>query len=273
MSFLLGKVIADEIKLSIKNEIKNLKRMPNYYILLNHNDESSLGYCKIQEKTCLELGINCTIISMNNNEEEYIKTIKELNDNPLVDAILVTRPLDKGLNEKNILNALNPLKDVDAINPYSLGKLFMDEAEIVPNTAEAVLVMLKHYNIELKGKNVLVIGRSLSVGKPCAMLLLKENATVTIAHSRTSNLDDMLKNYDIVVVSIGKPQFIDSSKMKKDAIVIDCGIHYLENGIVGDVKISDNVKFISKVPGGIGSITTSLLMRNILKCYKVNNHD
>lgn len=274
MEYLLGKEIVEKIKCNLVEKISKLPRKPKYAILLNKFDESSVYYVRSQEKLAKQLNIEVEVYTMNSDENEYILKINELNQDKNIDGILITRPLFKGANEKKILACLSANKDIDAVNPTSFGKLFMNEKILFPPaTAEAVMLMLEHYNIELSGKDVLIVGRSLSVGKPVSMLLLEKNATITIAHSYTKNLDEHLKRADIVIAAVGKPQLIDGSKLKQNAIVIDCGIHYLETGIVGDVKVDEKIAKISKVPGGIGPITSTLLMEHVLKCYEVNNHD
>lgn len=274
MEYLLGKEIVDTIKQDLIEKIKHLKRKPQYAILLNKNDFSSKGYVNSQKKLAQELGIGVEVFLMNDCEKEYIEIIEKLNGDKSIDGILVTRPLFKNADEKKILSFISPLKDIDAINPFSLGKLFMNEMSLfAPATSEAVIKMLDYYNINVEGKDVLVIGRSLSVGKPVSMLLLNKNATVTIAHSKSLKLDEHLKKADIIILAVGKPQLIKTSMMKDSAIVIDCGIHYLETGIVGDAKIDKEISKISKVPGGIGMITSILLMCHVVKCYEVNNDD
>ncbi len=274
MEYLLGKEIVEITKKRLIEKITSLKRKPKYSILLNKNDESSKGYVRSQVKLASELGIETEINLMNDSENEYISLINKLNEDKTIDGILITRPLFNGADEKKILSYLSPYKDIDAVNPLALGKIFMDDYSLfAPATAEAVIRMIDHYNIDVTGKEVLIIGRSISVGKPVAMLLLRKNATIKIAHTRTQNLDKAIHDADIIVVAVGKPHLIDTSKMKEEAIVIDCGIHYLESGIVGDVKITNNVSKISKVPGGIGPITSILLMEHVVKCYEVNNND
>ena len=269
MEYLLGKEISLQIKENIKKEVEFLLEKPGLSVLVNENDSSSLGYVNSLEKTAVSLGINFSKKIMKNDEEEYINTIKRLNDDPTCSSIMVTRPLFKGAREDYILSFISPLKDVDVMNKVSLGDIFVGNDDIAPATAKATMKMIEYYGIDLKGKDCLVIGRSISVGKPLSMMLLNKHATVTIAHSRTIGLMDKVKNYDIVVVAVGIPNFLDSSLCKEEAIVLDCGIHYLDDGrIVGDVLPSEKVSKLSKVPGGIGTITTSVLMENVLKLYK-----
>lgn len=267
MEYLSGKPVSDQIKEQIKLKTATLNRKPSLVILLNSEDESSKGYSSSLVKNASSIGIDVKIVEMEQDETVYLKMINLLNKDDNVDSVLITRPLNKNLDEQKIINALSYEKDVDALNPLALGLIGAGEELYVPNTAMAIIKMIEFYNIQLQGKKVLVIGRSLSVGKPVALLLMNRNATVTIAHSKTKNLQEELKNYDIVVAAIGKPQFIKGNMMKEGAIVIDAGIHYLSDGIVGDVEPSDNLSYISKVPGGVGLVTTACLMESVLKAY------
>jgi len=269
MDLLLGKPIVDDIKNKLIERVNRYSRKPSLSVLLNEKDLSSVGYVKAIEKAANEVGIVVEVIKLN-TLEEYLEKIKLLNNDSKKDAILLTRPLPIGINEKEIIASLNYKKDVDGINAFNLGKIFVGQEEIVPNTAAAIIKMLEYYHISLTGKKVLVVGRSLSVGKPVASMLLNRNATVTIAHSKTSNLNDELKNYDIVIGAVGKPHLIEGSLMKEGSVAIDAGIHYLETGIVGDIKPHEKLKYISKVPGGIGPITTYCLLENVVKCFEDN---
>lgn len=272
MEYLLGKEIAKTIKEEVSEKIKHLDRAPSYCVLVNGEDSSSVGYVKMQEKTCLSLGIKFQMRMIEGNEEAYLNEIRKINDDPSIDACLITRPLFKGADENKIIATLSQKKDVDAMNPLTLGELFTSkEGYLAPATAEAIIEIIKYFNIDVLGKKVLVVGRSVSVGKPVSMMLLQMDGTVTIAHSKTIDLEDHLKEADIVVVAVGKPHIIDGDKIKEGAICIDAGIHYLESGIVGDVKPSEKLKFITKVPGGVGTVTSACLMKNILKCYERNH--
>ena len=272
MELLLGKLSADRIKENVKNKIISYKRKPKMVVLMNESDSSSVGYVNAQVKVGTTLGIEVEVKVMPSNEEAYLDAIKNINEDDSVDACMITRPLFKGANETKIFKTISPYKDVDCMNPSTLGSLFAGEKDaLVPATARAIIEMIKDNNIVVEGKKVLVIGRSISVGKPVAMLLLNMNATVTIAHSKTTNLDELLKSSDIVVAAIGKPELIDGSKMKEGVIVLDAGIHYLEDKIVGDVKLSSNIGKITKVPGGVGSVTSACLMDNVTLCYEKKN--
>lgn len=272
MEYLLGKPVSEEIRKKVKEKVLLKKRKPKICILLNNEDSSSLIYVKAIIKACLEVNIDSEVININ-SEDDYIKYINLINEDSLIDACLITRPLLRNVNEEKIISLLKPSKDVDALNPHALGKILVGNEELIPSTALAMVRMLDYYHIDVKGKKVLVIGRSISVGKPISLLLLNRHATVTIAHSRSVDLNNQLKEYDLIVGALGKAQFIDSNLMKEGAIVLDAGIHYIDNKIVGDVLPSEKLSYISKVPGGIGVITTSCLMENILTCYEVNNND
>lgn len=272
MELLLGKLSADRIKENVKNKIATYSRKPKMVVLMNENDSSSVGYVNAQVKLGSTLGIDIEVKVMPSDEESYLKAIKDINEDDLVDACMITRPLFKGANEAKIFKTISPLKDVDCMNSATLGGLFAGEKDALsPATARAIIEMINDNHIDVSGKKVLVIGRSISVGKPASMLLLNMNATVTIAHSKTTNLKELLLDSDIVVAAIGKPELIDGSLMKDGVIVLDAGIHYLEDKIVGDVKVTPNIGKISKVPGGVGSVTSACLMDNVTLCYEKRN--
>lgn len=265
MILLSGKPIVLKLKEEIKEKVAKLDRPPFYVILLNKSDKSSYGYATSQVKIATSLGIRCEIRYVDDINVFYEEEIKKLNEDESVDGVLITRPLLNREDENKVLSLLSYKKDVDAINREALGRLFMNDTKLViPATAEAILYMLKYYEVDLEGKNCLIVGRSLSVGKPISMLLLEENATVTIAHSHTKNLKELLNKADIVIASVGKVEFLDTNDMKDSAICIDCGIHYLENRITGDVKRNKDIAMLSIVPGGIGPITTCLLLKHVL---------
>ena len=272
MELLLGKISADRIKENVKKKIASYNRVPKMVVLMNEDDSSSVGYVNAQVKVGASLGIDVEVKKMPASEKAYLDEINCINNDDLVDACMITRPLFKGADESKIFSTISSDKDVDCMNPMTLGELFVSkENALIPATARAIIEMIKDNNIDVVGKKVLVIGRSISVGKPAAMLLLNMNATVTIAHSKTTNLDELLLDADIIVAAIGKPELIDGNKVKSGAIILDAGIHYLDDKIVGDVKVSDNLKAISKVPGGVGSVTSACLMDNVTICYEKRN--
>lgn len=273
MEILLGKSLVEDLKKEIKEKVNSFKNVPHYVILLNKEDSSSCGYAKSQMKLATSLGIHCEIRVIDGKNMTYEEEIQKINQDDSIDGVLITRPLFNEKNEEKIISLLDPLKDVDAIHPLLMGNLFSSKDILFPPaTAEACLAMLKYYHVDLDGKTCLVIGRSISIGKPVSMLLLNENATVTMTHSHTKNLKELLKTQDIVIASLGKPLFIETSDMKKDAICLDCGIHYLEQGIVGDVRVNQEIQMISAVPGGIGPITSTLLLKHVVTLYEVHHH-
>lgn len=269
MEYLIGKEASEKIKLEVKNEVELLKIKPCLAVILNRYDEASKIYIQAQQRNAEQLGIEYVLFDLEPSEEEYIKTIHKLNNDKKISAIMVTRPLFDGADESKILSQIDPNKDVDAMNAMTLGFILTNRKDsLAPATAESIMELLAYYNIEVSGKKVLVIGRSITVGKPVALMLLNKNATVTIAHTRTQNMEELMMGSDIIIVAIGKAEAIDSAKMKKGVIVIDAGINYVDNKIVGDVKTSEVPSLISKVPGGIGTLTSACLMRNVLKCYR-----
>ena len=198
-------------------------------------------------------------------EEELINKIDALNNDKSVSGIILQLPLPKHINEKKIISSISPKKDIDCLTFVNQGKLYIGEETIMPCTPKSVLTILNSLNINLEGMNVVVIGRSNIVGKPVGALLLKENCTVTMCHSKTKNLREVCKRSDILVVAIGKAKFIDDSFVKEGAIVIDVGTNSVQGKITGDVdfdKVIDKASFVTPVPGGVGALTTTLLMKN-----------
>lgn len=247
------------------------QRAPKLVAILVGEDPASKIYVASKQKKCAELGIESSVLHLESSitEKQLIGQIEKLNQNNEVDAILLQLPLPQGLDENKITNTISPNKDVDGLTFTNLGKVVSNNHSLAPCTAKGVLKMLE--NEDLTGKNIVVIGRSLLVGKPTAIMLSNKNATVTLCHSKTNNLQKHIDNADIVVVAVGKPKFI--TKVKKGAIVVDVGINRTENGIVGDVdfeKVSKLAQKISPVPGGVGPLTISNLMANTLVCAERN---
>ena len=238
--------------------------------------ESDLAYERNIIKKCGELGIEIKIIQYNDNvkEEILLSKIGELNSNDAVSAIMMFRPLPEHLDTDRIANTISPKKDVDGSTIMSLSGLFADKSiGFTPCTAEAVIRMLDFYNTDIEGKDIVVIGRSLVIGKPVSMLLLRRNATVTMCHSKTKNLKDIVKNADIVIAAIGKAEYLGKDYFSSGQTVIDVGMNYSKekSKLVGDVKfdeVSEIVDRISPVPGGVGSVTTSVLLNHIVKASK-----
>jgi methylenetetrahydrofolate dehydrogenase (NADP+)/methenyltetrahydrofolate cyclohydrolase len=229
-------------------------------------------YVKNKMNSCELVGIKVRFFHLSEtiSEKELIKQIEEQNEDREVCAILVQLPLPAHMNEKEILNKIDPDKDVDGLSLWNQGKLFYGEKALRPATPLAVITLLHEYGLEIEGQRVVIIGRSNLVGKPLAMMFLEQNATVTIAHSRTKKLKEICKEADILVSAIGKPRFISSEYVKKDAIVIDVGINRVDWKVVGDVDFSDVApicSYITPVPKGIGPMTIACLMQNIYEAY------
>lgn len=266
-----GKEIALEIKEEIKEFVNKRKEnnlnVPKVASILVGNDGGSLFYLNNQEKVATSLGMEFEKIHLSEEvtEEELINKIDKLNSDNTVSGIILQLPLPKHIDEKKVISAISPKKDVDCLTFVNQGKLYMGEDTFMPCTPKSVLTILKSLNINLEGKEVVVIGRSNIVGKPAGALLLKENCTVTMCHSRTKDLREVCKRADILVVAIGKAKFIDESFVKNGAIVIDVGTNSVEGKITGDVdfdKVIDLASFVTPVPGGVGALTTTLLMKN-----------
>lgn len=275
-----GKEVAIKVKEDIKNFVKEKKeegkRNPKIASILVGDDGGSIYYMNNQEKVSTSLGVDFkkVVLDKTITEEELINTIENLNCDKDIDGIILQLPLPKSFNEKKVIKKISPSKDIDCLTFESQGKLYMGEPEFLPCTPNSVVTLLKSLNIPLEGKEVVVLGRSNIVGKPVAQLLLNENATVTICHSRTKDLKEVTKRADILVVAIGKPKFLDETYVKDGAIVIDVGTSKFEGKITGDVdfdKVIEKASYLTPVPGGVGALTTTLLVKNACEAYK--NHE
>ena len=272
-----GKKQAEIIRNEIKKEISDLKKKsgktPSLTVILIGDFAPSLIYVKNKEKSAREVGINSEIIrySKNVSEKDILKKIEELNKNDEISGILVQLPLPSQISKEKIINAINPSKDVDGFNPINVGNLSSGYDSIVPCTPLGCLLLIKKIEPNLAGKHAVIIGRSNLNGKPMAQLLLKENCTVTIVHSKTNDLQNECLKADILVAAVGVPNLIKKDWVKKNAIVIDVGINKVGEKIVGDVnfdELKDNVKAITPVPGGVGPMTIACLLKNTLTCFK-----
>ena len=272
-----GKKEAEIIRNEIKKEISDLKKKsgktPSLTVILIGDFAPSLIYVKNKEKSAREVGINSEIIRYPKNvsEKDILEKIKELNKNDEISGILVQLPLPSQISKEKIINAINPSKDVDGFNPINVGNLSSGYDSIVPCTPLGCLLLIKKIEPNLAGKHAVIIGRSNLNGKPMAQLLLKENCTVTIAHSKTDDLQNECLKADILVAAAGVPNLIKKNWVKKNTIVIDVGINKVGEKIVGDVnfdELKDNVKAITPVPGGVGPMTIACLLKNTLTCFK-----
>ncbi len=270
-----GKNTAKKIRENLEKEISLLKKQPKLVVILIGNNSASEIYVKNKEKYANEVGIISEVIKLPNTttENKVLSIIKKLNKNKKVNGILVQLPLPKQINEFNVINAISPDKDVDGFTIYNKGLLSLDKPNLVPCTPLGIIELLKQYKVKIEGKKAVVIGRSNIVGKPMAQLLLQENATVTICHSKTKNLKDITNTADILISAVGKPNLITKNHIKENAIVIDVAMNRdtKNNRWIGDVKfdeVSKKAKLITPVPGGVGPMTIAMLLQNTLKAYK-----
>ena len=269
-----GKLISAQIKDELKEEVVSLKEkgiIPCLAVIQVGNDPASSVYVNNKKKACAYIGIESLSYELEENitQEELLSIIDELNHNEMVNGILVQLPLPKHIDEEAVIQAIAPQKDVDGFHPETVGNMCIGSKGFLPCTPAGVIQLLKRSNIEIEGKECVVVGRSNIVGKPMAILLLRENGTVTITHSRTKNLKEVTKRADILVAAIGKPKFITQEYIKKGAVVIDVGIHRNEeNKLCGDVDfeaVEPKAAMITPVPGGVGAVTTAVLMLQTLE--------
>lgn len=272
-----GKLISTQIKDELKEEVAQLKEQgitPCLAVIQVGNDPASSVYVNNKKKACAYIGIESLSYEMEESitQDALLELIAELNENEKVNGILVQLPLPKHIDENAVIEAITPAKDVDGFHPETVGNMCIGTRGFLPCTPAGVIQLLKRSNIEIEGKECVIIGRSNIVGKPMAMLLLRENGTVTITHSRTKDLKEVTKRADILVVAIGKPQFVTKDFVKEGAVVIDVGIHRDENNkLCGDVDFDDVVEkasAITPVPGGVGPMTIAMLMNNCVETVR-----
>lgn len=273
-----GNEIAQNIKDDLKSKMDELKkdnqRLPHLVVVFVGNDVGSTSYVKGKEKACIAIGMENTTVRYDESisEEELLNKIDELNKDNTVDGILVQLPLPKHINENKVLFHIDPSKDVDGFHPYNIGKMLIGEETFLPCTPKGIIRILETIGYDdLSGKRAIVIGRSNIVGKPIAQLLLNKNATVTITHSKTVDLEKVCAEADVVIAAVGQPKLIKKSWLKKDAVVIDVGVNRGEdNKLCGDVDFDDcleTVKYITPVPKGVGPMTIAMLLENTLESY------
>lgn len=275
--FIDGKLISTQIKDELKAEVATLKEkgiVPCLAVIQVGNDPASSVYVNNKKKACAYIGIESLSYELEEDitQEKLLTIIDELNHNEMVNGILVQLPLPKHINEEAVIKAIAPEKDVDGFHPETVGNMCIGSKGFLPCTPAGVIQLLKRSNIEIEGKECVVIGRSNIVGKPMALLLLRENGTVTITHSRTKDLKAITKRADILVAAIGKPKFVTSEYVKEGAVVIDVGIHRnADNKLCGDVDfddVVDKVSAITPVPGGVGPMTIAMLMNNCVETVR-----
>ncbi|NQV17912.1 MAG: bifunctional 5,10-methylenetetrahydrofolate dehydrogenase/5,10-methenyltetrahydrofolate cyclohydrolase [Armatimonadetes bacterium] len=279
---LIAKPIIKEIYAQLKDELKKSIYLPNLAIILIGDDPAALFYAKNLEKKGAKIRMNVTTYKFADNirQKDLLDEIELLNEDDSVNGIIVQKPLPVHLDESEIILKIDPNKDVDAFHPFNMGNLVLDGEGFIPSTSAAVIEILKFYDIEVSGKNVVILGRSHIVGKPLANLLLRKskigNATVTVCHSYTNNLPEITKRADILIAAIGKPLFVKSNMIKENAIIIDVGINQIQDAknksrYVGDVDFDDCLEkalLITPVPGGVGSVTTAMLLKNVVYALK-----
>ena len=274
-----GKTVAKEILDNLADEVLFLNKKPCLAVIIVGNDSASKIYVNLKKKKALELGFNSIVIELPENtlEKDLIYKIEELNSDENVNAILVQMPLPKHINPLKIIETISPQKDVDCFHPYNVGNISIGKKSYVyPCTPKGIIRLLEYYDIKIEGKHAVVIGRSNIVGRPLSQMLINENATVTICHSKTKNLSEITKTADILISAVGKPNLVTENMVKDGVVIIDVGMNRLENGkLCGDVdfeNVKDKASYITPVPGGVGPMTICSLMVNTYDLFKYQNN-
>ena len=266
-----GKALALKIKSEIAAKVNKLERQPGLGTILVGTDPGSLSYVAGKHRDCAEVGIASIRIDLpaTASESEILAAVAQLNNDANCTGFIVQLPLPAGVDAQKVLAAVDPKKDADGLHPNNLGKLVLDSKTIVPCTPKAILRLLNEYQIKLSGKSVLIIGRGTTVGRPLSILLSQKsvNATVTLAHTATTNLDELLKSADVIIAAIGKPHFIKSQMIKAGAVVIDVGITRIDSQLLGDVDpaVTSVAGYFAPMPGGVGPLTRAMLLSNLLE--------
>ena len=276
-----GKVVSAKVREEVRLETLKLKEekgiVPGLAVIIVGDDAASRVYVNNKKKACADVGFVSEEYALpaTTTMPELLNLIDELNERKDINGILCQLPLPKHLDEKEVINRIDSSKDVDAFSPVNVGKITIGEYDFLPCTPAGVMELLKHYDISADGKNCVVIGRSNIVGKPMGLLLLHQNGTVTICHSKTQNLAEICKNADILVAAVGRANFVTADMVKEGAVVIDVGMNRVDGKLCGDVKFDEVEKkasFITPVPGGVGPMTIGMLMKNTLKAAKIHNN-
>lgn len=274
-----GKMVSAKVRGSILEEVNGLKDKgvrPGLAVIIVGEDPASKVYVRNKERACEECGFYSEKYALpeETTQEELLGLIDELNHNSRIDGILCQLPVPKHINEQAIIDAISPEKDVDAFHPINVGKIMVGNFDFLPCTPAGVMQLLEEYDIDPNGKNCVVIGRSNIVGKPMAMLLLHKNGTVTICHSRTKNLKEVCAQADILVAAVGKEDFVTADMVKEGAVVIDVGMNRKDGKLCGDVafdEVNEKASYLTPVPGGVGPMTITMLMKNTLKAAKLHH--
>ena len=280
-SVISGKEVSAKVRAEVREECERLKEKgvtPGLAVIIVGDDPASRVYVNNKKKACAEVGFASEEYALpaETTQQELLALIDTLNKKPEINGILCQLPLPKYLDETAVIHAISPEKDVDAFHPSNVGKIMIGDYDFLPCTPAGVMELIHFAGIEVSGKNCVVIGRSNIVGKPMAMLLLHENGTVTICHSKTKDLKEICAGADILVAAVGRPKFVKADMVKEGAVVLDVGINRDENGkLCGDVdyeQVEPKASFITPVPGGVGPMTIAMLMKNTLKAAKLQNH-
>ena len=272
-----GKKVSGQIRNRLAEEVQELKKKtgksPGLATVLVGDDPASAVYVRNKNKICGELGFKSFEhkLTADTSEEKLLQLVGKLNSNKDIHGILVQLPLPDQIDSEKILQAIDPKKDVDGFHPVNVGKLVVGNALLTPCTPTGIIELLDHYDIEISGKHAVIIGRSNIVGKPVSMLLLQRNATITICHSRTQDLEEVTRSADIIVAAVGRANFVTEEMVSEGTVVIDVGINRVDGKLTGDVDfepVSKKASHITPVPGGVGPMTIALLMENTLKAFK-----
>jgi methylenetetrahydrofolate dehydrogenase (NADP+)/methenyltetrahydrofolate cyclohydrolase len=272
-----GKRHAAELRAAVKASVSGLAQAPSLAVVLVGEDPGSLAYIKGKEAAANEVGIRFELHALPEaaTQDEVLELLDKLNSDKSVNGVIVQQPLPKHIDKNTIVNAVAPIKDVDCLHPFNVGKVLTGQDGVLPCTPAGVVYMLKNEGIIMEGKSCVIIGRSDIVGKPLALLMLRENATVTVCHSRTANLPEVCRQADILVAALGKARFVTADMIKEGAVVVDVGINRLSGKkICGDVDYADcfeKASYITPVPGGVGPMTVAYLMDNCVKAWKMQN--
>ena len=272
-----GKVLSKEIREQVRIDVEKLKGLygavPHLVVVLIGEDPASQSYVKSKERACIKAGMKSTVIRKEDtvSEAEVLSIIDALNKDDDVHGILVQLPVPKHIDENKIIDAIDYRKDVDGFHPLNIAYMHMGRPAILPATPKGIITMLKSINVDLVGKDAIIIGRSNIVGKPAAMLSMKEHCTVQIAHSRTKNLKEKCLNADIIVAAVGRANTVTADMVKDGAIIIDVGVNRVDGKLVGDVDfehVKDKASYITPVPGGVGPMTITSLLQNTIETFK-----
>ncbi|MCS5694783.1 bifunctional 5,10-methylenetetrahydrofolate dehydrogenase/5,10-methenyltetrahydrofolate cyclohydrolase [Desulfofundulus thermocisternus] len=272
-----GKRVAAEIREEVKAEVARLREqgiVPKLAVVLAGDDPASVVYARSKEKSCSNVGIDFELFTLPGNvpEEEILALIDRLNKDDSVHGIMIELPLPKHINKQRVLEAVSPKKDVDGVHPINRGYILSGGDGLFPATPQSCIEIMLRSGIEIKGKNAVIVGRGETVGKPLIFMMLNQNATVTVCHTKTADLAYHTRQADILIAAVGKPRMIKADMIKPGAVVVDAGINQVEGGICGDVDF-ENAKevagAITPVPGGVGSLTTVLIQKNVLKAIRL----